>query len=204
VKAATAALGDLTGNPPQENLKKLAAKIREQTGRCALGGIEAVFIVRDDGRIEENHAVYFGDGGWANGGAGKFKGCHSGGEFPEIGACTNPDPTGLEARFVLKRHHQEIDSTYQVKSRDYCMAAGWPDGTRTWCPLRAEGHPDREACEAKHIGLQQWWCDGQPLGLCGEPMPESCVWPHNRAQARCHGHARTCTGDGRTCAELDW
>ena len=108
-----------------------------------------------------------------------------------IGLCTNPDPTGLEAQFVLKPHHQDWDSTYRVKSFEYCTAAGFTN--RTWCPLRPEGASDREVCERKHIGTQKWWCDGQPIESNDNP-----------AQARCHGHVRTCTESESVCSEADW
>jgi hypothetical protein len=204
VKVATTTLGDLTGNDPQENLKTLAAKLIEQNeGLCAFGGIEAVFILRNDGRWEENHTVFFGDGGWTNSGFGKYVGCHVNTAPPPVdpppvdpppgdGVCTDPDPTGLQSEFKMKEHGQLWDSTYRVKSFEYCTEAGFTN--RTWCPLRNEGDPERPPCEAKHIGAQQWWCDGQSI----EPKEG------NRAQAACHGHVKTCTEDGRTCAEADW
>ena len=77
VKKATDTLGDLTGGDPQKNLGKVAEQLRVQMpGRCVIAGIEAVFIVRDDGKYEENHTVFFGNGGWTNSGYGKYIGCH--------------------------------------------------------------------------------------------------------------------------------
>ncbi|MCP4900211.1 MAG: hypothetical protein GY906_24835 [bacterium] len=205
VKEATNILGDLRGRPPQENLQKLAEQLREQMpNRCLIGGIEAVFIQRDDGSYEENHAVFFGNGAWTNSGRGVFVGCHEDSDptEPPGGECVDPDPTGLEARFKGKKHHQDVDTVYQVKSFDYCTEAGFTN--RTWCPLRNEGDPDREVCEEQEIGEQQWWCDGEKLDPCVEGVNEDACVKENRAQARCHGHSKFCTEDGRTCGEFDW
>jgi hypothetical protein len=94
----------------------------------------------------------------------------------------------------LKKHHQEWDSTYLVyRDYDYCVAAGFVG--RGSCPVRLEGNYQRRACEER-VGLgpgQLWWCNGQPI--------ESNT---NPAQARCHGHVKTCTADLATCAEKDW
>ena len=209
VKKATNTLGDLRGRPPQENLQKLAEQLQVQMpGRCLIGGIEAVFILRDDGSYEENHAVFFGNGAWTNSGRGVFVGCHEDTDPNEPPAptpppggetCVDPDPTGLEAEFVLKPHGNDWDSTYRVRSRQYCDAVCSPLEPdvcftgRNACPLRFEGDPEREACEAQEIGEQQWWCNGQSI--------ES---NENPAQARCHGHVKTCTENGRTCGEADW
>ncbi len=204
VKEATDILGDLRGRPPNENLDKLAEQLRLQLpNRCILSGIEAVFILRDDGTdeapvYEENHAVFFGNGGWTNSGRGAFIGCHRdvGGE------CVDPDPTGLEARLKGKKHHQDVDTVYQVKSFNYCTEAGFTN--RTWCPLRNEGDREREACEEQEIGAQQWWCDGVKLDPCAEGVNEDACVRENRAQARCHGYSKFCTEDGATCGTFDW
>lgn len=204
VKIATDTLGDLRGRPPQENLSKLADQLVVQMpNRCTIGGIEAVFIQRDDGSYEENHAVFFGNGAWTNSGRGAFIGCHEdtgNPTEPPSGQCVDPDPTGLEAEFNLKPHGQLWDSTYRVRNRAYCDAVCSPTepdvcfAGRNACPLRMEGDPEREVCERQEIGDQQWWCNGSPID------PED----HNSAQARCHGHVKTCTENGRTCAEADW
>jgi hypothetical protein len=122
--------------------------------------------------------------------------------------CGDPHPSTCEQTEIgLKKHHQNWDSTYKcTRSCEYCEAIGMGSigGTiRCSCPVRPEcgsdAEPDaicheREACEADAIGVQQWWCNGQPIA----PLP------HNSAQAHCIGHVRTCTEDGRTCAEADW
>jgi len=212
VKLATDTLGDLTGNDPKANLDALAEQLRLQMpGRCVISGIEAIFIVRDDGKYEENHAVFFGNGGWTNNGFGKYIGCHANvtpGEPPPTqppptdGVCVDPDPTGLPAEFNMKHHNQDWDTTYRVKGYDYCTAAGFTN--RGTCPLRNEGDPEREECEEKHIGVQQWWCDGTNINSRScDVFEDDCV-TNNPAQAKCHGHAKTCTQDGATCSEADW
>lgn len=188
IKAATTALGDVRGKPPQENLEALAAALRDE-GLCAIGGREAVFILRSDGLAEENHAVFFGDGGWTGNGFGKFMGCHSG--VPPV-QCGKPDPLGLPAEFSLNKHNRDWDATYRVyKEHDYCEAAGFVN--RMTCPVRPEGNYQREACERRVIGEQKWWCDGEPIESAENP-----------AQARCFGQVKTCTEDGRVCAEAAW
>ncbi len=121
--------------------------------------------------------------------------------------CPDPHPeTCEEWGFGLKKHGPDWDSTFQCrKSCAYCEAIGMGEHggvIRCGCPVRPEcGHDaepdaichDRPACEADMIGEQQWWCDGQKI--------ES---NENSAQARCHGHVKTCTEDGRTCGEADW
>ena len=202
VKDATDTLGDLRGRPPQENLQKLAEQLRTQMPeRCLIGGIEAVFIHRDDGSYEENHAVFFGNGAWTNSGRGVFVGCHADSDptEPPGGECVDPDPTGLEAEFKLNKHGNDWDSTYRVRNRQYCDAVCSPEEPdvcftgRNACPLRFEGDPERLPCELQEIGDQKWWCNGQPIESNANP-----------AQARCHGHVKTCTENGRTCAEADW
>jgi hypothetical protein len=204
VKQATDSLGDLTGNDPQDNLKALAQRVKEQTGReCVFAGVEALFLKRPDDKYEENHAVYFGNGSWTNSGFGKFIGCHTVNPNPPPGACTDPDPRGRPAIFTLKPHHQYWDSTFKIyKDYDYCVAAGFVG--RGTCPVRPEGAEDREACEAAVIGVQQWQCDGAPITRLCDTNDDPCINPGNRAQAKCFGHVKTCTQDGVTCEEADW
>ena len=211
VKSATNELGDRCGTFWKLNLEALAAQLRVQLpDRCIIAGIEAIFIQRDDGKYEENHAVASDTGCWTNSGFGKYIGCHidvDGGEPPVEpppgdGVCVDPDPTGLPAEFVMKPHGAVWDTTYRVKGFDYCTAAGFTN--RTWCPLRNEGDPERPPCEAKHIGVQQWWCDGANINARScDVFEDDCV-TSNPAQAKCQSHAKTCTEDGRTCAEADW
>jgi hypothetical protein len=47
-----------------------------------------------------------------------------------------------------------LDSTPLVAGADYCREIGFTDG-RNRCPVRPEGHPEREACEAYAVGNAQ-------------------------------------------------
>lgn len=173
VKNATDALGPL-GPDCTVNLKALAAKIRQQTGKCALGGIEAVFIRRDDGLAEENHACFFGNGQWINGGYGKFVGCHTGAgttpppDPPPTGGCSAPLPPKVwtaetlpdgwgqdeigKPRWLIgcSPHNRVIDCTPNVAPRacDYCDSIGMGttgDGQlRCGCPVRNECKPTEQ------------------------------------------------------------
>ena len=77
VREATDYIGDRCGHadategPQRESLRMLAAEL-EAHGFCA-GYMppDAVFVERQDGRFEEHHAVYFGDGCWLS---NSFKG----------------------------------------------------------------------------------------------------------------------------------
>ena len=155
VRDAMQTLGDLRGHPPQENLKKLAAEITEQTGRCAIGGHEAVFILRDDGLAEENHAVFFGDGGWITP-SGKFVGCHTGAEPRSCSLTTFPSFVKWNAG-CPKAHGRWWDCAALFGDSNYCEATGQPG--RTQCPVLPEGHPERASCELAALG-------GPPLWKC--------------------------------------
>ncbi len=134
----------------------------------------------------------FTDGCWAG---TSYKGTWlwpDGLPWPKPLVCTDPDPRGLPAEFAMSKHGNDWDSTFRIVDRQYCDAAGFPVGRRR-CPVRQEGNVERPACERAVIGEQQWWCNGQSIPANTNP-----------AQAHCKGHARTCTEDGRTCAEADW
>jgi len=218
-RRAIAAVGDRCGQPEMESLRLVGEALVAQ-GLCARGPeADSVSILRNgagewyaehpnvqpDFLYEEWHAVFFGngcliDGANAHKGTWKFNGDECNNPVPPPGgACVDPDPTGYGAEFGLKKHGQLWDSTYRVRSREYCDQVCSPIEPdvcftgRNACPLRMEGDPEREVCERQEIGDQKWWCDGQPI--------ES---NENPAQARCHGHVKTCTEDGRTCAEADW
>jgi len=121
---------------------------------------------------------------------------------PDPQVCADPNPRGREARFVLKRigNGNKITSTYQIKGNDYCRQVCSPVEpdvcytTRTNCPVRIEGDPERVLCEQEPdvVGKQAWTCDGQPI----EPSNPT------GSQAICKGLAKTCTEDGATCAEI--
>jgi len=120
---------------------------------------------------------------------------------PGGGVCTNPDPRGRPAFFTIhcgQGNGTVCDSTYKVNEGAYCdqvCSPLEPDVCFTGrgsCPMRMEGDPEREVCYEEVVAPQQWWCDGEPSeALNGNP-----------AKTRCGGLARTCTGDGKVCSEV--
>jgi hypothetical protein len=173
--AATTKLGRL-GSNCQENLDRLAAQIIADTGRCSIGGIEAIFIVRDDGLVEERHACYFGDGSWTNLGKGKFMGCHKDTRAKPDPACTDPLPPPLD-RFAChtlpsRPAVEKWNCTPLVEGQPYCASVGMP--TRQRCPVRNEcpGHKcrEREACERLVVsGVPVWTFSGAGLAVTENP-----------------------------------
>jgi len=214
VKAATDALGDLCGTFWKDNLDSLAAQLRDQMpGRCVISGVEAIFIERDDGKYEENHAVFSKNGCWTNSGYGRYIGCHvdvtPGPEPPEPtpppGECPEPHPDTTRMKFQKKENGNHLDTTWITKGQPaYCAEIGYccmpntgtPPNTcgsegcipRGGCPVRGDGDPIRPACEAD-LCDQKWECNGEP-------------WPPykgNPAQTNCRGHYKTwCSADGST------
>ena len=72
------------------------------------------------------------------------------------GTCGEPFPPPV-SRFNVKVHsHQSdrylLDATPLVgPDGEYCTRVGFPD--RSFCPVRAEGDPERQACEAAIVGV---------------------------------------------------
>jgi hypothetical protein len=75
---------------------------------------------------------------------------------PAASGCGSPTPPAV-SRFNVKVHLRgsgswTLDSTPLVgPDSDYCARIGFTDG-REYCPVRPEGHPEREACEAWRVG----------------------------------------------------
>jgi len=75
---------------------------------------------------------------------------------PDASGCGKPQPPDV-SRMKAKIHLRgprgyTLDSTPLVgPDGSYCAKIGFTDG-RVYCPVRAEGAPDREACEAKVVG----------------------------------------------------
>lgn len=112
---------------------------------------------------------------------------------PEPSPYAGPSPVGLPAHFVIKPHNNLVDTTYVIDDRTYCDATGQTG--RLQCPIRAEGQDveEKDYWQALVVGDQRWWCDGVEIHHTDNP-----------AQAKCAGHAKTCTADGKTCSECDW
>jgi hypothetical protein len=75
---------------------------------------------------------------------------------PAGSGCGTPYPPPI-TRVIVKIHihtpdYWTLDSTAQVgPDHNYCREIGFTDG-RSWCPVRPEGHPEREACENWAVG----------------------------------------------------
>lgn len=72
------------------------------------------------------------------------------------GTCGEPFPPPV-SRFNVKLHSRQadrvvLDATPLVgPDAEYCRRIGFTDG-RSFCPVRAEGDPERQACEAAQVG----------------------------------------------------
>jgi hypothetical protein len=105
---------------------------------------------------------------------------------PGASGCGSPIPPDL-SRIEVKVHIKgpnawTLDSTPLVgPNREYCAKIGFTDG-RSFCPVRAEGHPERVACEAYVTGRAKdtgrpgptWYfegrfCTGQASGCDNSP-----------------------------------
>jgi hypothetical protein len=196
--AATRKLGSLPGLTPPQKLRALAEELTDATSHCWFAGIEAVFGIREDGTWGEYHAVAFGNGGWTNSGRGKWIGRHADSRVTEIGL-PFPDPRGERMRFSIHPKGNHTDTTLIVfGALEYCRAirlGKHGSQPRASCPVRPDGHPDREAWEREILGNQKHTCNG-------EPMP---YWRGNPAVAAgtCRGTFETCSEDGRVCSSKE-
>jgi hypothetical protein len=103
-----------------------------------------------------------------------------------------------------------LDSTPLVTDREYCAKIGFTDG-RSFCPVRPEGHPDREQCELFLVGRAKdtgrpgptWYGIGG--GFCqGRSSASGCEnHPDNQYQAIVYkgGSFRACAQNG-VCGEV--
>ncbi len=185
----------------KKNLQLLADKLGSW-GWCAIAGQEAVFILRSDGLVEENHAVYFGDAGWTNNGMGKFIGCHKTSERIFGDMCPAPLPSLEKGKRKInaRRFGRWVDATIiTVMTCDYCYAIGsgcyGPDPPcspkRCGCPMRMDGNPYRVPCELYAAG------GGDPDVETDPPGKEVVLHDGNPWQVNCVGcqRLRFCTLD---------
>jgi hypothetical protein len=103
-----------------------------------------------------------------------------------------------------------LDSTPLVgPDAAYCRSIGFSDG-RSYCPLRAEGDPQRLACEAAGVGRASdtgrigptWAADGRPCQ--GSGPGASCLnHPDNQFLVFAYGAGtfRACTASG-VCGQI--
>jgi hypothetical protein len=129
-------------------------------------------------------------------------------------SCGDPVPPALSSLNV-KLHGQGgdralLDSTPIVgPDAAYCKRIGFTDG-RAYCPVRVEGHPERQACETLRVGRAAdtgrpgptWSANGK---RCNGPDGGTSCMNHNDNQylvwAYGTGSFRACTASG-VCGEV--
>lgn len=104
---------------------------------------------------------------------------------PDASGCGEPVPPDLlkinVAIHLRGANAWTLDATPLVGPNPaYCATIGFTDG-RANCPVRPEGHPEREACEALLVGVAM---------DTGRPGP---TWGRNGS--RCTGGASGCEND---------
>ncbi|HKZ33188.1 MAG TPA: hypothetical protein VJ648_12620 [Vicinamibacteria bacterium] len=130
------------------------------------------------------------------------------------GTCGQPVPPPI-SRMNVKLHGQSgdrslLDSTPIVgPDAAYCKQIGFTDG-RAFCPVRVEGHPERQACEAARVGRASdsgrpgptWSANGKRCN--GPDGGASCLnHPDNQYLVFAYGSGtfRACTQSG-VCGEV--
>ncbi len=126
------------------------------------------------------------------------------------GGCGPPYPPEIQkvkAKVHIKGANKwTLDSTALVAGADYCREIGFTDG-RSRCPVRPEGHPEREACEEYAVGLARdtgrpgptWERDGE---LCdgfaceNHPNNQHLLWAYK------NGRYKACAKNG-VCGGVD-
>jgi len=118
-------------------------------------------------------------------------------DAPPIGSgCGHPYPppvTRINCKVHIKGpEYYTLDSTPIVgHNAEYCAKIGYTDG-RSLCPVRPEGAPDREACEAWRVGKAQdtgrpgptWrkadgtFCTGPESGCQNHPNTQYSLWTY--------------------------
>jgi hypothetical protein len=164
-------------------LQGLVDELRK-AGLCAeqnYDGAETI-SVKDSNDFSEDFDVLLSDG-FIRRGSGAYRQTCTPASFPlppdpnappQGSGCYKPYPPPV-TRFNVKVHLKTqpaytLDSTPIVgPDVAYCASVGYTDG-RALCPVRPEGYPDREACEAWRVGKASdtgrtgptWTFEGQP------------------------------------------
>lgn len=131
---------------------------------------------------------------------------------PATFGCSSPVPPEI-SRFNAKVHVKgdefwTLDSTPLVgPSAGYCAKIGYIDG-REYCPVRPDGHPEREGCEAYAVGTARdtgrvgptWTRNG---GACSGRSSGCENAPQNQYQVRAWagGVFQACARNG-ACGEV--
>ena len=128
--------------------------------------------------------------------------------------CGEPVPPAV-SRINVKVHAQQsdrvvLDATPLVgPDAEFCRRIGYTDG-RSYCPVRPEGHPERQACETARVGRASdsgrpgptWSANGKRCD--GPDGAASCLnHPDNQYLAFAYGAGvfRACAASG-VCGEI--
>jgi hypothetical protein len=139
-----------------------------------------------------------------------------GGGSGTSGTCGEPFPPPV-SRFNVKVHSAQsdrvvLDATPLVgPDAGYCSRIGFNDG-RSFCPVRMEGDPERQACEAALVGAAEdtgrygptWTVNGAPCDGADHGGASCANHPGNQylALASGRGTFRACSSSG-ACGEIE-
>lgn len=156
-----------TEDAQMASLARIAAAWRNATGRCVEQWADSVAVKADDGRFEEWHAVYFGNGQPVNS-PGAYKGA-----WPynaEVTGCSYPLPDRTKLKINAKPYFRYVDATLKTAGTcGYCEEIGMAPQCN--CPMRNECPgvkcEERVACEAYASQGTVWQTDppGHPVEL---------------------------------------
>ena len=141
-------------------------------------------------------------------------GVPGGGDDDTSAGCGEPAPPAV-SRINVKLHGQQadraiLDATPLVgPDAEYCRKVGFTDG-RSFCAVRPEGDPERQACEAARVGRAEdtgrygptWSANGKPCE--GPDGGTACLnHPDNQYLAFAYGAGtfRACAASG-VCGEI--
>jgi hypothetical protein len=167
-------------------------------------GAQETIRIKSENDFSEDYDVLLSSGHMRRGGGAYRASCtpsifpiDRSEDAPPIGSgCGRPYPP-VVTRFNCKVHikgpeYYTLDSTPIVgHDAEYCASIGFTDG-RSLCPVRPEGAPDREACEAWRVGKAQdtgrpgptWrkedgsFCTGPASGCQNHPDTQYGLWTY--------------------------
>jgi len=131
---------------------------------------------------------------------------------PDTSGCGDPLPPPI-SQISVKVHLRggdawTLDSTPQVVDRAYCEAIGFTDG-RSFCPVRPEGHPERQACELYAVGRARDTDRPGPTwyfrdAFCASRASGCVNHPDNQYQLKIYvgGTFKACARNG-VCGEVE-
>ena len=188
-------------------MEGIVANVRA-AGLCAErdpdDGAQETIRIKSENDFSEDYDVLLSSGHMRRGGGAYRASCipssfpvERSEDAPPIGSgCGRPYPP-VVTRFNCKVHikgpeYYTLDSTPIVgHDAAYCASIGFTDG-RSLCPVRQEGAPDREACEAWRVGTAQdtgrpgptWrkedgsFCTGPASGCQNHPDTQYGLWTY--------------------------